>query len=788
MKSAAFFSLLLAIFSSTAAVHALQRRDDLDSINYEKWPAKTSDGGKAWSSAWSKASSIVAEMTVDEKAQFITGDNGRCVGYLNGIDRLNISGICLEDGPVGIRPVHGASQFPAGLTTAATWDRDLMYQRSYAMGKEFLDEGVNIALAPVTGGPLGRSPLAGRNWEGWFVDPYATGEASYQSIKGLQDSGVAATSKHFIGYEQDTYRNQYNQTEAYSVFPAGEQRSISSNFDDKTTHEVYLWSFAEAVRAGAAYVMCSYNEVNQTQACNNAYTLNHLLKTELNFQGGIMSDWGGQHDDLNSMNGGMDISMPGSGWDGLWGTFWGDSLTTLVNNGSVTEDRLDDAVIRLLTPLVSLGQDTNPPPEVLFNAMGQQYFPSTVGYRNVRQASTAELIRQIGTDGITLLKNTGGLPVKNPQRIAVLGTDAGDNELGPSGCGSDLNSCSFTNNNGTLSMAGGSGYAYAPWIVSPLEAIQARVRKEGAEIGWVLNDTDYDSVTALVSTSDVTFVFVNDYSTEGRDRADISLDHSGDALIASAVNSSSNVVVVMHIPAVVDVEKWIDNENVTAVVAAWLPGEESGAALVPVLWGDVAPSGKLPFTWGKNLSDYPPNGIISDPVVAPQANFTEGVFIDYRWFDAKNITPRYEFGFGLSYTTFSYSNISLDSTFKADYTAIQETAEPFEEYDGTNSLYDVLATVSATVSNSGNVTGSEVAQLYVSIPESDQPPKVLRGFTKIKDLTPGSTGLATFELRRKDLSVWSVEKQTWYIPDGEFTISVGASSRDLPLTTTWSSS
>jgi len=237
---------------------------------------------------------------------------------------------------------------------------------------------------------------------------------------------------------------------------------------------------------------------------------------------------------------------------------------------------------------------------------------------------------------------------------------------------------------------------------------------------------------------------------------------------------------VLHIPGPVIVEDWIDHENVTAVLIAHLPGQESGNSLVPVLWGEKSPSGKLPYTVAKNESDWPPNTIVSTPVFAPQSNFTEKLLIDYKWFDAKNITPRWEFGFGLSYTNFTFGELGLAKTFKADNTSIQPTAESFVKVsDSGSSLYDILYTASIKVRNTGSVRGAEVAQLYVSFPEcANQPPKLLRGFDKL-DLAPGHSGTATFELTRKDLSVWDVYNQRWEIPEGTFTLSAGASSRDL---------
>ncbi|KIY51895.1 hypothetical protein FISHEDRAFT_70390 [Fistulina hepatica ATCC 64428] len=732
--------------------------------------------GGAWADAYAKAVAVVAEMTIEEKVNLTTNKSSSTIEKPTAM---------VSKEPALRKKL--SKRVPAGTTEDT---------RQFSQGGEdtprttqLTGSGVHIAFAPVTGGPLGRSPLDGRNWEGWFVDPYATGIASYLSVKGIQDSGVAAVAKHYIGYEQETFRNPYGDLESYSVFPVNEQLPISSDIDDKTTHEVYLWSFAEAVRAGISHVMCSCNEVNQTFSCNNAYTLNHLLKNELNFQGAVISDWGAQHNNIESVFGGLDVSMPGNVFGGLLGDFWGDNLVADVKNGSVPEYLLDQRVYRVLMPYYHLGQNTTPLPEVIYNA-NVGYYDQVDRTRNVRQPTTPALIRAIGNSGLTLLKNTGGLPLSlgPDSRVAVLGTDATDNSVGPDGCGAVYESCPTNNINGTLTLGGGSGYAYAPYVVTPLDAIKARAYEDGFEVAPILRDTDVEAtVEDILPISNATIVFVSRYSREGEDLTNLTLNRDGDALVAAAVNQSSNVIVVMHTTGVVDIEAWADHENVTAIIAAFLPGMETGNSLADVLFGDVAPSGKLPFTWGKSIDDYPfdqPNTIVSDPVYAPQSNFTEGVFIDYRWFDKHDITPRYEFGFGLSYTTFEYSDIAINTTGQVDTFAIQQTAEPFEAWDGTNSLYDVLFTVIATIKNTGDYTGSEVAQLYVSLPGDDQPVRVLRGFDKVKNIAPRACATATFDVRRKDVSIWSVERGLWYVPDDEITISVGASSRNLPLVST----
>jgi len=266
------------------------------------------DGGLAWGAAYTRVAAAVAQMSVEQKVALVTGEPGRCAGNVGPLESLDIPYVCLQDGPAGVRPSDGQTQWPQQVTLGASWDRELVYEAAKAMGKEFYDLGVHIALAPVSGGPIGRSPLGGRQYENYIADPFATGQMAYESIKGIQEQGVAACAKHYLAYEQETYRNLYGVTASYSVFPASQQLPISSNVDNKATHELYLWPFADAVRAGVANVMCAYNEVNQTHACSNSYTQNGLLKTELNFKGSIVSDWGAVWSDAEFSIGGLDFS------------------------------------------------------------------------------------------------------------------------------------------------------------------------------------------------------------------------------------------------------------------------------------------------------------------------------------------------------------------------------------------------------------------------------------------------------------------------------------------------
>lgn len=246
-------------------------------------------GGAKWAAAIAKAQDMVKQMTLLEKVNLTTGvgwEGDRCVGNTGSIPRLGFRSLCLQDSPVGVRDTDYNSVFPGGVTIAATFDRGLFYQRGYGMGSEHYGKGVDAQLGPVVG-PLGRSPEGGRNWEGFSPDPVLAGIAVAQSVIGIQDAGVMATTKHFIGNEQEHFR-QAGEADGYGY---NITESVSANIDDTTMHELYLWPFADAVRAGSASVMCSYNQINNSYGCSNSYTLNHLLKGELGFQGFVMSDW-----------------------------------------------------------------------------------------------------------------------------------------------------------------------------------------------------------------------------------------------------------------------------------------------------------------------------------------------------------------------------------------------------------------------------------------------------------------------------------------------------------------
>lgn len=750
------------------------------------------------------------------------------------------------------------------MNVAATWDRGLAQARGVAMAEEHRGKGVDAQLGPVCG-PLGRNPNGGRNWEGFSPDPYLTGQLIAPTIQGMQSVGIMATTKHFIMNEQEHFR-QSSEADGYgyNITEAG-----SSNLDDKTMHELYLWPFADAVRAGTASIMCSYEQINNSYACSNSYAMNYLLKNELNFQGFVMSDWAATRSGVGDILAGLDMTMPGDIAFNSGNSYFGGNLTIAVLNGTIPEWRIDDMVTRIMAAYYYVGRDQNQVPinfdSWTLDTYGPEHYYVGQGYGLINEhvdvrGDHANVIREIGRASTVLLKNTNNaLPLKGTEKqIGIFGKDAGSNPYGANGC-SDRG-C----DNGTLAMGWGSGTANFPYLVTPEQAIQNYVLTQTNSTVYAILDNFADQsyqIPQLATQADVALVFVNADSGEGYinvdgnegDRKNLTVWGNGDQLIQNISAINNNTIVVIHSVGPVLVSEWYDSPNVTAILWAGLPGQESGNSLVDVLYGHYNPGGKLPFTIGASLADYgtevltePNNGQFG----APQMDFPEGVFIDYRHFDANNVAPSYEFGFGLSYTTFAYSNLKVQSTNAGPYVPTTGSTGPaptlgnastdvsqylfpngsFSEIPlyiypylnstdlktasadpmygvngsvlagsqdgspqpllpaggapgGNPGLWDVLYTVTATITNNGTVSGDEVPQLYVNL-GPDEPPKVLRGFDRLT-IAPGASATFTANLMRRDVSTWDTTSQNWVLTPNA-TIYVGSSSRNLPLTATLS--
>lgn len=766
----------------------------------------TPKGGTSanWAESYKKAAAMVSRMTLAEKVNVTTGTGwmmGLAVGTNGPAVHVGLPQLQLQDGPLGIRFADNITAFPAGVTVGATWNRDLMYARGKAHAAEAKAKGINVLLGPCVG-PLGRMPAGGRNWEGFGPDPYLQGVAGAETIKGIQSQGVMATIKHFVANEQEHFRQPREW---------GLPHAISSNIDDRTLHELYAWPFGDAVKAGVASVMCSYNMVNNSYACGNSKLMNGVLKDELGFQGFVMSDWLAQRAGVSTALAGLDMTMPGDGlgWqDGK--SLWGPQLTRAVLNGSVPVSRLNDMATRIVAAWYQLGQDDETAwPRELPNfsswtddEMGVIYpgspSPQEEGvvnkFVNVMSNHSA-IAMEVAAEGTVLLKNENVLPISRQGRqggklkVGIFGEDAGPGK-GPNFCKD--RAC----NQGTLGSGWGSGAVEFPHLTPPVDAIRQEFDPSKVELHeYLTNSPPFDADEKTVASLGLCIVFANSDAGEGfvssggvrGDRNDLALQKGGDDLIvrtaAKCGGGKGDVVVVIHSVGPVVMEKWIDLPNVKAVLLANLPGQESGTALAKVLFGDINPSGRLPYTIGHTLDEYGegakvmylPNG------VAPQQDFKEGLYVDYRHFDKYGITPRFEFGFGLSYTTFDIGNVTVteqkpksawpakrapappaqpptyddtipdrgEALFPAHFRKLDKYVYPYLDDDdetvatqpytypagydvpqplspaggeegGNPDLWEVHVTVSADVRNTGAAAGKAVPQLYLSYPKEQR--------------------------------------------------------------------
>jgi beta-glucosidase len=574
-----------------------------------------------------------------------------------------------------------------------------------------------------------------------------------------------------------------------------------------------------------------------------------------------MSDWDAQHSGVASTFAGLDMTMPGDTDFDSGFSFWGTNFTLSILNGTVPEWRLDDAVTRIMAAYYYVGRDKAAVP-VNFDSWtrdtyGYKQFYGKANYGLINQhvdvrADHYLSIRRTAAMSTVLLKNSGALPLKGTEKwTAVFGNDATENQYGPNGCPD--HGC----DNGTLAMGWGSGTADFPYLVTPLDAIKSTVTQHGGVVQSVTDNFAYNQIQAMAQQASVALVFVNADSGEGYitvdgnagDRNNLTLWQGGETLVQNVSALCNNTIVVIHSVGPVLVDSFSNNPNVTAILWAGLPGQESGNAIADILYGRMNPGGKLPFTIGKSAAEYGPD-LIYEPtngMNSPQDNFEEGSFIDYRAFDKRNITPVYEFGFGLTYTTFNYSNISVAkvnagaynpttgqtkaaptlgnySTDPAQYqfpsnwsyvnafiypylnSTDLKTASMDPEYGlnytwpagatdgrpqariaaggapgGNPQLWDVLFTVSSTITNSGTVAGDEIPQLYVSLGGADDPKVVLRGFERLS-IQPGTSVTFSADITRRDISNWDVASQNWVITSAPKTVYVGASSRKLFLT------
>ncbi|KAH7099385.1 glycoside hydrolase family 3 protein [Auriculariales sp. MPI-PUGE-AT-0066] len=724
----------------------------------------------AWDAAFTKAQAAVKKMSLADKVQLTTGTGlggGTCSGNIPAITSIGLPGLCLEDGPMAMRPSNQTTAFPAAINAAASFNRALIRARGVAMGSEFKGKGVNVAFAPSVN--MMRSPRGGRGWETFGADPFLGGEAGYETVIGIQSSGVQANAKHLIGNEQEFARFSQN-----------------SIIDDRTLHEVYAYPFLKTMVAGVASLMCAENRINGDFACSSNGIQQQIVKKLYGYRGYILSDFLATKATSDALNG-LDMTMPGNAAfvtvpvasalispNGQ--SFFGGNLTSAVNTGTISSTFVDGMATRILAGLYLLKQDNN------------TAFKGPTFTKDVRTTANTKVARDLAAASVILLKNTGSaLPLskaKLAKGIAVIGSDARPPSSLPL-----ISAYVGSLNDGSLAMGWGSGAATLTTFSSPAEALTTQSQTDGTAIVTSFDDWNVQSAAAAATGKSAALVFIKTMSGEGQivpsvendadginpgDRSNISAWNNGDNLIQAVAAVNKNTIVVVHSVGAIDMEKWVDHVNVTAIVWAGVPGQESGNALVDVLYGKVNPSGRLPFTIAKKEADYPSNREAARGLPSLRC---------------EQHHPRFAFGFGLSYTSFTYSSLSVT---KGIQPLVGTPAQNWlkgltASGDGVSTqpwLHNKLLTVTFKIKNTGSVAGTEIPQLYLTYPSSaGEPPKVLRGFESVS-LAAGETKTVTMPISPIMLSIWDTAGQGWKRPSGSFTVNIGPSSRSFQLTGT----
>jgi len=670
-----------------------------------------------------RADMLVEQMTLNEKIQLVHGTgwgalrkgspippgSNEGAGFVPGIERLGIPAVNMADSAVGVRMAAGESRYatllPSTLGAAASFDPDAAYLYGSVIGRELRDQGYNMSIGG--GVDLIREPRNGRNFEYAGEDPILAGTIVGQLMKGLQAQQVMGDIKHYAFNDQETGRNILNVI-----------------LDKRSMRETDLLAFQIALKISqAAGVMCSYNKVAGDYACENDYLLNQVLKKEWGFQGWVLSDWGGTHSTAKAAINGLDQEMPGD-------DFFGAPLKKAVDSREVPEARLNDMVHRILRSMFACGVIDNPPVRSVVDP-----------FQGLADA------RHIAEESIVLLKNDGSLLPLDAARvksIALIGSHADVGVL--SGGGSAQ--VDPPGGDAVTHRKGGSPWMQPVWFPSsPLQYIRARAPRATVEYN---DGSDPAAAAKLAKTSQVAIVFVNQYMSEGRDAATLSLPNDQDALVSAVAAANAHTIVVVESGGPVSMP-WV--EKVQGVLEAWYPGIGGAQALAAILFGEVNPSAKLPVTFAKSDADLPHvqvPGIDLKPVNRRPPPFdvayVEGLKVGYKWFEAEHKQPLFPFGHGLSYTTFGYSALTADGTARL---------------------------VTFSVKNTGGRAGTEVAQLYVTLPSAaGEPFKRLVGWERVS-LKAGESKTVTVQLDPLYLSIFNAEKDAWELLPGDYKAYAG---------------
>ena len=716
------------------------------------------------------AHSLVSQMTLDEKIHFVVGNGmklpggggGAAVGVTEdklpgaagttyAIPRLGIPSVVLADGPAGIRitPIRNgdstktyyATAFPVGTLLASTWDTALVRNLGVAFGNEIKEYGADIILAPALN--IQRHPLGGRNFEYYSEDPVVAGNITAAMVNGIQSNGVGTSIKHFAANNQETNRTLVN--------------TIAS---ERALREIYLKGFQIAVQKSNPWtVMSSYNKINGTYTSESKDLLTTILRNEWGFKGLVMTDWFGGKDAVAQMNAGNDLLMPGT-------PAQRDAIAAAIKDGSLSQKTLDENCERILNIIIQC--------------------PAYKEYKfsdKPNLAAHAQISRMAATEGMVLLKNEGNtLPLgKNVKRIAVYGNTSYEFISGGVGSGDVYEAHTVTLTEGLAA----AGYmvdrtlqtAYQPYLLK--ERARAPKPQYFFSLPAVLPEmpVNNESISRSADDNDIAIITIGRNAGEFQDRNlenDFTLSDGEKQLIDNVTKtfhkSGKKVVVLLNSGGVVETASWRNTPD--AILLAWQPGQEAGHAVADVLSGKVNPSGKLAVSFpmqysdvpakdfpGKNTSDVAEKGVGGFSTGYPsEVKYEEGIYVGYRYYNTFKVQPAYPFGFGMSYTSFTYSGVKLSSN-----------------------QFTKSITATVFVKNTGSVAGKEVVQLYISAPTDklQKPSEELKGFAKTRLLKPGESQTITFTIRPADIASYHTDATAWIADAGDYTVKIGASSADI---------
>jgi beta-glucosidase len=777
-----FLFLLLLIAAIGVGVYFLY-------VIYLKKP-KQDDKTAKWEESYRKAKEFVSKLNRTEKVNILFGtENMRflnrsmvnttseldqlCVGQIDAFknDKVSFKGMCLQDGPAGVRFTQGTSiSWQSNLNMASTFNKTLLYEVGKAQGEENKEKGINTFLSPCVN--IMRTPQAGRVWEAFGEDPFYSGVCATEMIKGIQDAGVIATIKHFIGNEQETYRH-----------------ASSSNIDKSPLMDIYVEPFYRAIHdANVGALMSGYNAVNNTYCSENKALLTDILRDILDFKGFVMSDWWAIYNDhIDNFNSGLDMNMPGGKGYGNYYTrqdsYWS-NLEELADAGNTTDKRIEESATRIIASMYQMDQMDN--------------FPDIHLYKNTITEERKKLQRKAAAESQILLKNKDNiLPLKDNISIAVIGNDAVERDCGEDkdmSCRNDTNEVSF----GHIPLGYGSGTTTFKYLITPLQGITELAEKKnisvesscellftdvkrGSKTVHVKGEENIDKAVEVAKKVDVAIVFVKADSGEEYitvensigDRENLDLWHNANELVEKVAEVNENIIVVINAPAVVNLP-WLD--KVKGVIFSGFPGAESGHAIADILFGEVFPSGHLPYAWGgiddygvkiEHLTNYTKcetgksykdeyrydgiDGGRKDDTRPghdkEQYDYKEGLYVGQRWFNKQKKKPLFPFGFGLTYTTFEYSGLEVKMA-----------------KDGLTAKFKVK--------NAGKYSGSAVPMMFLTFPDSigDYPKYIFKGFEKV-EIGVGEEKEVTITADEHALSYFNVE-QNKYVRVNNGTIKV----------------